>query len=69
MRVRIDRDRCQGHGRCYGLAPSLFEPDDLGDGYVIGDGVVSADHRAEAQLAVDTCPEQAISLGEDPRDG
>jgi len=69
MRVRIDRDRCQGHGRCYGLAPDLFEPDDLGDGYVIGTGDVSADRLAQAQLAVDSCPEQAVVLEEDPSHG
>ena len=25
MRVRIDDEKCEGHGRCYGLAPELFE--------------------------------------------
>ena len=33
MRVRVDRDRCQGHGRCYSLAPELFEPDEVGDAW------------------------------------
>jgi ferredoxin len=30
LKVDIDRTRCTGHGRCYGLAPDVFEPDDDG---------------------------------------
>ena len=32
MKVRVDDTLCQGHGRCYALAPELFEPDDIGNG-------------------------------------
>ena len=28
MRVHVDEARCEGHGRCYDLAPDLFEPDE-----------------------------------------
>ena len=38
MKVRVDPDLCQGHGRCYAIAPELFEPDDLGNGEAIGEG-------------------------------
>ena len=31
MRVTIDVDKCQGHNRCYALAPELFDVDDLQD--------------------------------------
>src|SRR5215831_9007711 len=40
MKLRIDSERCQGHGRCYDLAPGLFGDDDEGYGQVLGDGVV-----------------------------
>ena len=30
MKVRVDPDLCVGHGRCYALAPEVFEPDDFG---------------------------------------
>ena len=30
MRVHVDGDKCQGHNRCYALAPELFDVDDLG---------------------------------------
>ena len=40
MKVHVDEDRCEGHGRCYALAPAVFEPDDLGNAEVVGDGRV-----------------------------
>jgi ferredoxin len=64
VRVRIDADRCEGHGRCYALAPELFEPDELGDGVVIGDGAVDPAMADRARLAVTNCPEQAITIEE-----
>src|SRR5579885_2746606 len=30
MKVVIDGERCSGHGRCYSLAPEVFEADDEG---------------------------------------
>jgi len=62
MRLVIDDERCEGHGRCYSIAKQLFEPDELGNGVVIGDGVVPAGLEHEARLAVENCPEMAISL-------
>ncbi len=62
MRVRVDDDRCEGHGRCYALAPELFEPDDIGNGRAIGDGTVVAGMEDKARLAVANCPEGAVIL-------
>jgi ferredoxin len=64
MKIRIDPERCQGHGRCYDLAPALFGDDDEGYGMVLGDGGVPPDLEREARLAVANCPEQAIELEE-----
>ncbi len=64
MRVVIDSDKCQGHNRCYALAPELFDVDDLGQAIVIGDGTVTADLEDKARLAVANCPEYAISIQE-----
>ena len=64
MRVRIDEELCQGHGRCYALAPEVFEPDDIGNGHEIGDGVVPPERQDIARRAVENCPEQAIELEE-----
>lgn len=62
MKVRIDDDLCEGHGRCYALAPTVFEPDDIGNAQVIGDGSVPADLEDRARLAAANCPEHAITI-------
>lgn len=64
MRVVIDADRCQGHGRCFTLAPSLFDYDEMGNGVVRGDGAVRGDSLELARLAAANCPEHAITLQE-----
>jgi len=65
MRVLIDPDRCQGHGRCYDLAPDLFGEDADGYGVVLGEGRVPAGREESARLAVANCPEQAIGVREE----
>jgi ferredoxin len=62
VRVQIDPARCQGHGRCYDLAPGLFTEDDEGYGKVIADGLVQPGTEHEARLAVANCPELAIDI-------
>lgn len=64
MRVEVNADLCQGHNRCYALAPELFDVDDYGTAVVIGDGEVSAELEEKANLAVANCPEYAITIVE-----
>lgn len=59
MKLSIDRDRCVGHGRCYGLAPDLFEPDDEGFAVVL-DEHPAAKHEGNVQRAFRNCPERAV---------
>jgi ferredoxin len=59
--VRIDSDRCQGHGRCYGVAPEVFGSDEEGFGKVLVDQV-PAEWEERAVLAAGNCPEGAVSL-------
>jgi ferredoxin len=65
VKVRIDSEKCQGHGRCYDLAPDLFGDDEEGFGQVLGDGAVSPDSERQANLAVANCPERAIEIIEE----
>ncbi len=65
MRVRVDSEKCQGHNRCYALAPELFDVDDYGDAHERNDGVVPAGLEEKARLAVSNCPEYAISIEDD----
>jgi ferredoxin len=64
MRVTVDSEKCQGHNRCFALAPELFDVDDYGTAVVIGDGSVPADLEEKARLAVANCPEFAIEIEE-----
>lgn len=62
MRVTVDSEKCQGHNRCFALAPELFDVDEYGTAVVIGDGTVAADLEDKARLAVANCPEFAIGI-------
>ena len=60
VKIRVDPDKCQGHARCYALAPELFEVDDYGLSTVVGDGSVPPELEDRARLAIANCPEFAI---------
>ncbi|HEY3943520.1 MAG TPA: ferredoxin [Acidimicrobiales bacterium] len=61
MRISVDADRCSGHGRCYTLAPEVFESDD--DGYcLVRPGDIAADLEDKARSGAQNCPERAITL-------
>ena len=61
MQLRLDSEKCQGHGRCYALSPDLFEADD--EGYaVLKVDQVPAELEHQARAAVDNCPEYAIEI-------
>jgi ferredoxin len=60
MKIRVDPDKCQGHARCYGLAPELFDVDDYGLASVRGDGSVPPVMEGKARLAIANCPEYAV---------
>jgi ferredoxin len=62
VRVRVDAEKCQGHQRCYALAPELFDVDDYGMSTAKNDGVVPAGMEEQARLAVLNCPEYAIDI-------
>ena len=64
VRVHIDPELCQGHGRCYMTAPEVFDMDDIGNGHEIGDGRVPAELEHKARVAVANCPERAITIEE-----
>jgi ferredoxin len=65
VKLHIDSGTCQGHGRCYDLAPTLFGEDEEGFGQVLVDGIVPRERDREARLAVANCPERAIELLEE----
>lgn len=62
MKITLDSNLCQGHGRCYALAPTLFGCDDDGYSVLLVDGDVPPDEESKARLAADSCPEFAITV-------
>lgn len=60
MKLVIDRDKCQGHGRCAYFAPELFDLDDEGHGVVLRDATTDED-LDRARAAIGNCPERAIT--------
>ena len=65
LKVKVDRERCQGHARCAALAGELFELDELGNAREKGDGTVPEALVDKAYLAKANCPEEAIEVIED----
>jgi len=62
MKIVFDRAKCQGHGRCYSLAPEVFESDDEGYAVLLCSADVPAGLEDAARLAADNCPEYAITV-------
>lgn len=57
----VDLSRCQGHARCWALAPERFGLDDEGYGYVLP-GQEGSYNEEIVQKAMKNCPERAIRL-------
>lgn len=65
MRVNVT-DKCQGHNRCYVLAPGLFKVDEYGYASPRTEGgIVPKELEEKARLAMINCPEKAIELFDD----
>lgn len=64
MRLHLDRAACQGHGRCYALAPELFDCDEDGHAVLLATDELAPEQHHHARLAVDSCPEFAIDIDE-----
>lgn len=60
MKLSIDPQVCQGHGRCALIASDLFDVDDVGNGVVL-DPDPDPEHADVVQQAIGNCPEQAIT--------
>ncbi len=72
MKVHVDQEKCQGHNRCFAIAPELFDVDDYGQSHELNDGVVPPDQEEKARLAAANCPEYAIVIddgGSEPVSG
>ena len=64
MKVFVDSGRCQGHTLCSMIAPDSFELSDIDGTASPVDEVVPPDQEDVVREAVQSCPEQAISIEE-----
>jgi ferredoxin len=64
LRVHVDPAKCQGHNRCYALAPELFDVDEYGNAFELNDGAVPDGLEDKARTAAANCPEFAITISE-----
>jgi ferredoxin len=62
MRIVLDQEACTGHGRCYALAPEVYDADDEGHCRLRLIGDVPADLEAGARAGADNCPEGALAV-------
>ncbi|CAM4504523.1 ferredoxin [Nocardia ninae] len=59
MRVVADRTRCEGHGMCEALAPTLFRVGDDGIVAPLADTIDEIAHDL-VELVIDSCPVEAL---------
>jgi ferredoxin len=66
MRLAVSERLCSGQGRCYVVSPEIFSSDDEGFCAERGTDVeVRTGLEEKARLAVDSCPEGAITVVDD----
>jgi ferredoxin len=65
MKIQVIEEKCQGHNRCFVVAPDLFELDDYGYAHASNDGKVPPGEEEKARLAIANCPENAIIVIEE----
>ena len=61
MRLVLDPETCTGHGRCYALAPEVYDADDEGH-CVLRHDVIPVELESKARSGVNNCPEEALSI-------
>ena len=64
MRVTVDQEKCQGHNRCYALAPEVFDVDEMGYAFVLIEGDLPSELEDGARAGAANCPEYAITITE-----
>lgn len=65
MNISVDKDSCEGHGKCVAVAPTLFHlPKDSDIVEVLKPEPQSQSERASALAAAAACPRSAIKISE-----
>ena len=62
MKIVFNHWACQGHGRCFEIAPELFSVDDEGFAVPSIEGDIPEDLEGKAREVSQRCPEYAIEI-------
>lgn len=68
MKIKIDRELCQGHSVCFEEAPEVFNVVDSNEDYPKVELLIDDIHeslRSKVEAAVKYCPNHVISIVED----
>jgi ferredoxin len=63
MKIKIDRSKCAGIGRCEAIAPKIFQVDDQGYLYLLQGEDVPGEEQDDVMAAITQCPRSALSRG------
>lgn len=61
IKIKVDRSKCAGIGRCEALAPRIFQVDDDGYLHLIQGEDVPDEEQADVMDAIAQCPMSALS--------
>jgi sterol 14-demethylase len=65
VRIKVDRDLCQGHGVCRTEAPEIFDVDREIEQVIVKDEQPPESLREKVVAAVRYCPTRALSIEEE----
>jgi ferredoxin len=65
VKIKVDRDLCQGHGVCRTEAPELFDVDREIEQVIVKDEQPPESLRAKVEAAVRYCPTRALAIEEE----
>jgi ferredoxin len=65
VRVRVDPDRCMGHGMCAALVGEVYQVNEDSGFNEMGEFELPETARATALRGVSACPERAIAVLDD----
>jgi ferredoxin len=65
VKIKVDRDLCQGHGVCRTEAPELFDVDREIEQVIVKDERPPESLRAKVEAAVRYCPTRALAIEEE----
>ncbi|MET9352433.1 ferredoxin [Streptomyces sp. NPDC006617] len=66
VHIRVDLDRCNGHGLCQTVSPGVYEVNPDTSFNEAGEFDVPDGLRLAARSGANACPEGAIALDEEP---